>query len=38
MKMITAIIMFFKLDDVREPLSEVWVSGITVLDVQGFVL
>jgi len=36
MKMITAIIKPFKLDDVREALSDVGVSGITVVEVKGF--
>ena len=36
MKMITAIIKPFKLDEVREALSEVGVSGITVTEVKGF--
>jgi nitrogen regulatory protein P-II 2 len=36
MKLITAIIKPFKLDDVREALSEVGVSGITVTEVKGF--
>jgi len=36
MKMITAIIKPFKLDEVREALSEVGVSGITVAEVNGF--
>lgn len=36
MKMITAIIKPFKLDDVREALSEIGVQGITVTDVKGF--
>ena len=36
MKMITAIIKPFKLDDVREALSAVGVSGITVEEVKGF--
>ncbi|MDP1696511.1 MAG: P-II family nitrogen regulator [Xanthomonadaceae bacterium] len=36
MKMITAIIKPFKLDDVREALSEVGVTGITVTEVKGF--
>jgi nitrogen regulatory protein P-II 2 len=36
MKMITAIIKPFKLDDVRSALSEVGVSGITVTEVKGF--
>lgn len=36
MKLVTAIIKPFKLDDVREALSEVGVSGITVIEVKGF--
>ena len=36
MKLITAIIKPFKLDVVREALSEVGVSGITVSEVKGF--
>jgi len=36
MKMITAIIKPFKLDDVREALSEIGVAGITVTEVKGF--
>ena len=36
MKMITAIIKPFKLDDVRESLSEIGVQGITVTEVKGF--
>ncbi len=36
MKMVTAIIKPFKLDDVREALSEVGVNGITVTEVKGF--
>ncbi len=36
MKLITAIIKPFKLDDVREALSEIGVQGITVTDVKGF--
>ena len=36
MKMITAIIKPFKLDDVREALSEVNVTGVTVSEVKGF--
>jgi len=36
MKMVTAIIKPFKLDDVREALSEVGVHGITVTEVKGF--
>lgn len=36
MKLITAIIKPFKLDDVREALSEIGVSGMTVTEVRGF--
>ena len=36
MKLITAIINPFKLDEVRESLSEVGVSGLTVTEVKGF--
>ena len=36
MKMITAIIKPFKLDDVREAVSEIGVQGITVSEVKGF--
>ena len=36
MKMVTAIIKPFKLDDVREALSEAGVNGITVTEVKGF--
>jgi len=36
MKLVTAIIKPFKLDDVREALSELGVSGITVTEVKGF--
>ncbi|MDH5648855.1 MAG: P-II family nitrogen regulator [Gammaproteobacteria bacterium] len=36
MKKIEAIIKPFKLDDVREALSEVGVSGLTVTEVKGF--
>ncbi|SUO95482.1 P-II family nitrogen regulator [Suttonella ornithocola] len=36
MYMITAIIKPFKLDDVREGLSEIGVNGITVTEVKGF--
>jgi len=36
MKLITAIIKPFKLDDVREALSEVGVHGLTVTEVKGF--
>jgi nitrogen regulatory protein P-II 2 len=36
MKLITAIIKPFKLDDVREALSEIGVTGVTVVEVKGF--
>ena len=36
MKMITAIIKPFKLDDVRQGLSEVGIQGMTVEEVKGF--
>ncbi len=36
MKMVTAVIKPFKLDDVREALSEVGIQGITVTEVKGF--
>ncbi|WP_457667905.1 P-II family nitrogen regulator [Thiolapillus sp.] len=36
MKLVTAIIKPFKLDDVREALSEIGVAGITVTEVKGF--
>ena len=36
MKFVTAILKPFKLDDVREALSEMGVSGITVTEVKGF--
>ncbi|MCC5793709.1 MAG: P-II family nitrogen regulator [Chromatiales bacterium] len=36
MKMITAIIKPFRLDDVRNALSEVGVNGMTVTEVKGF--
>lgn len=36
MKLITAVIKPFKLDDVREALSEIGIQGITVLEVKGF--
>ena len=36
MKLVSAIIKPFKLDDVREALSEIGVSGITVVEVKGF--
>ena len=36
MKLITAIIKPFKLDDVRHAVSEVGVQGVTVTEVRGF--
>ena len=36
MKMITAIIKPFKLDEVREALSDIGVQGLTVTEVKGF--
>ncbi len=36
MKFVSAIIKPFKLDDVREALSEIGVQGITVTEVKGF--
>ncbi len=36
MKMITAVIKPFKLDEVREALSDIGVHGITVTEVKGF--
>jgi nitrogen regulatory protein P-II 2 len=36
MKLVTAIIKPFKLDDVRESLSEIGVQGMTVTEVKGF--
>ncbi|MFM8548992.1 MAG: P-II family nitrogen regulator [Betaproteobacteria bacterium] len=36
MKKVTAIIKPFKLDEVREALAEVGVSGLTVTEVKGF--
>lgn len=36
MKMIVAVIKPFKLDDVREGLSELGVQGLTVTEVKGF--
>jgi nitrogen regulatory protein P-II 2 len=36
MKMITAIIKPFKLDDVREAISEIGVQGMTMTEVKGF--
>ena len=36
MKFITAILKPFKLDDVREAISEIGVTGVTVTEVKGF--
>ena len=36
MKLVTAIIKPFKLDDVREALAEVGIQGVTVTEVKGF--
>lgn len=36
MKLVTAVIKPFKLDDVRQALSEVGVTGITATEVKGF--
>ncbi len=36
MKLITAIIKPFKLDEVRESLSEIGVNGLTITEVKGF--
>ncbi len=36
MKLLTAIIKPFKLDDVRDALSEIGVQGLTVTEVKGF--
>ena len=36
MKLVSAIIKPFKLDDVREALSEIAVQGMTVTEVKGF--
>lgn len=36
MKMITAIIKPFKLDEVREALAQIGVQGVTVVEVKGF--
>ena len=36
MKLVTAILKPFKLDDVREALSDAGISGITVTEVKGF--
>ena len=36
MKLITAVVKPFKLDDVREALSDIGIQGITVTEVKGF--
>ena len=36
MKLVTAIIKPFKLDDVRQSLAEIGIQGITVTEVKGF--
>ncbi|MCU0735092.1 MAG: P-II family nitrogen regulator [Methylotetracoccus sp.] len=36
MKLVTAVIKPFKLDDVRECLSDIGISGLTVTEVKGF--
>ena len=36
MKLITAVLKPFKLDDVREALSDIGVNGVTVTEVKGF--
>lgn len=36
MKLVSAVIKPFKLDDVREALADIGVSGITVIEVKGF--
>lgn len=36
MKLVTAVVKPFKLDDVREALSEIGMQGITVTEVKGF--
>ena len=36
MKLITAIIKPFKLDEVREALSEIGINGLTVIEAKGF--
>lgn len=36
MKLITAVIKPFKLDDVRDALSEIGINGLTVTEVKGF--
>ena len=36
MKLVSAVIKPFKLDDVRERLADIGISGITVVEVKGF--
>lgn len=36
MKLVTAVIKPFKLDDVREALSDIGIQGVTVTEVKGF--
>ena len=36
MKLVTAIVKPFKSDDVREALSEIGISGMTLTEVKGF--
>lgn len=36
MKLVSAVIKPFKLDDVREALSEIGINGLTVTEVKGF--
>ncbi|KXW56573.1 P-II family nitrogen regulator [Ferrovum sp. PN-J185] len=36
MKLITAVVKPFKLDEVREALSDIGISGLTVTEVKGF--
>jgi nitrogen regulatory protein PII len=36
MKMVTAVIKHFKLDDVRNALTDIGVQGMTVIEVKGF--
>ena len=36
MKLVTAIIKPFKLDDIREALSDIGIQGMTVSEVKGF--
>ncbi|MCO4759238.1 MAG: P-II family nitrogen regulator [Oceanospirillaceae bacterium] len=36
MKLVSAVIKPFKLDDIREALSEIGITGITVSEVKGF--